>query len=115
MERGRGEGTRSAGAVGGSLGGGSDGEMRKMSMGRGCPPIPKAMPMPASSVSANIIQQRIISPASQYLARLIRPSKRNRYQVQSIAQAPKVGKNPTSGPLVDASMGSVRIRPATAR
>jgi hypothetical protein len=56
--------------------------------------VPGAAPLMTLVVSVisparNAIQQTMISPASQYLARLMRPSKRNKYQVQSIA---------TSGP-----------------
>src|ERR1700675_145067 len=51
---------------------------------RGAAPLMNLV-VSAISPARNSIQQTMISPASQYLARLIRPSKRNRYRVQSIA------------------------------
>src|SRR5437660_11354289 len=56
--------------------------------------MPKAALMPASNKSANVIQPRMINVASQYLARLMRPSKRNRNQSQSMCKAPDVGRCP---------------------
>src|SRR5437899_354274 len=46
---------------------------------------PNSLPMPAIRPLKKIIQQTMIRAASQHLARLMRPLKLNRNQVQSIA------------------------------
>src|SRR5450755_2596772 len=62
-----------------------DAEMLPTSMASGPPPMPKTVASVASIMSTKIIQERMINVASQYLARLMRPSKLNRCHLWSIA------------------------------
>src|SRR5258708_25635930 len=56
-----------------------DAEMTTRLMASG-PPMPRIMIRIASNSSTEIMPQRMLSVASQYLAQLMRPSKRNRNQ-----------------------------------
>src|SRR6187455_1756667 len=58
-----------------------------------------------------VIKPNSTGIASQNLARLMRPSKRNRYQVQSMPKPPEAGRIPPTGTLVARESPWVRSIP----